>query len=257
MRSDDDVRAVFRLLAGGCSQAEAARQVGVNRATVRDWSRAGEQAVLSRPMRRAGRAVWTEPCGGVCPGRVDLDEAAYAYLLGQFLGDGCLSRNGPGYRLRLATADAYPGIRAECVDAIMRVSGVASRFVPKQGCTEVYASWRHWQCFVPHGPGKKHTRPIVLRDWQRAIAVERYPDRLVRGLIHSDGCRVMNRVVVRGKAYSYPRHFFTNLSADIRHLFIEACARLGVDAKSSNRTVLSVATADSVRRLDAVVGPKA
>lgn len=257
MRSDDDVRTVFRLLAAGCSQAETARRVGVSRATVRDWSRAGERAVLARPLRRASRAVSTEPCEGVCPGRVDLDEASYAYLLGQYLGDGCLGRNGPGYRLRLATADAYPGIRAECVDAIVRVAGVRPRFVASQGCTEVYASWRHWQCFVPHGPGRKHNRAIVLRDWQRAIAVDRHPDRLVRGLIHSDGCRVINRVVVRGKAYSYPRYCFTNMSADIRRLFVEACDRLGVEARPSNRIVVSVSTADSVRRLDAVVGPKA
>lgn len=256
MRSDDDVRAVFQLLSDGCSQAEAARRVGVSRATVRDWLRAGEQAVLARPMRQARANVTTQPCDGVCPARIGLDEPAYAYLLGQYLGDGCLSRNGPGYRLRLATADAYPGIRAECVDAIARVSGVAARFVTGQGCTEVYASWRHWQCFVPHGPGKKHTRAIVLLDWQRALAVDRHPDRLVRGLIHSDGCRIMNRVVSRGKAYSYPRYCFTNMSADIRGLFIEACGRLGAEARPSNHIVVSVSTAESVRRLDAVVGPK-
>jgi hypothetical protein len=253
MRPDTDVREVFRLFGCGLAQAEVARRVGVSRATVRDWPRAGEAAVLARPMRAAvHRSLGA--CAGVCPARHELDEEAYAYLLGQYLGDGCLTRIGRSYRLWVMCSDAYPEITRECADAISRVSGERPRFVQRQGCTEVYASWAHWQCFVPHGPGKKHDRAITLEAW--ALAVDAHPGRFVRGLVHSDGCRVMNRVVVRGKAYAYPRYSFTNLSTDIRGLFIEACGRLGVDARPSNRVTVSVARAESVRRLDAVVGPK-
>jgi hypothetical protein len=34
----------------------------------------------------------------------------------------------------------------------------------------------------------KHERPIVLARWQRAV-IAAHPRELVRGLIHSDGCR--------------------------------------------------------------------
>ncbi|HYJ67134.1 MAG TPA: hypothetical protein VEX15_05670 [Nocardioidaceae bacterium] len=59
-----------------------------------------------------------------------------------------------------------------------------------------------------HGSGRKHTRLITLERWQVEI-VERHPDRFLRGLFHSDGCRTINTVVrqVAGKSkrYEYPR----------------------------------------------------
>ena len=65
---------------------------------------------------------------------------------------------------------------------------------PRVGCIEICASWQHWPCLFPqHGPGRKHHRSIVLEDWQNRI-VGCYPRQLLRGLIHSDGCRTINRV---------------------------------------------------------------
>jgi hypothetical protein len=57
--------------------------------------------------------------------------------------------------------------------------------------------------------------PIVLADWQHAV-VDRHPERFLRGLIHSDGCRTVNRFKTRlpsGRVaeYEYPRYFFSNL----------------------------------------------
>jgi hypothetical protein len=47
-------------------------------------------------------------------------------------------------------------------------------------------------CLFPqHGPGRKHERVLEMADWQRAI-VERHPADFLRGLFHSDGCRVNN-----------------------------------------------------------------
>jgi hypothetical protein len=59
-----------------------------------------------------------------------------------------------------------------------------------------------------------------LEPWQREITTE-FPQELLRGLIHSDGCRTMNRFKTklpsgRVAAYQYPRYFFSNLSEDIR-----------------------------------------
>jgi Homeodomain-like domain len=256
MRSTDEVHRVFRLAADGLTQAEIARQVGVARATVRDWLSAGEQAVLSRPMRvRRQRA--RDPCPEPCPTSVGLDEPAYAYLLGQYLGDGCISTIGTSSRLRLACCDAYPGIMAEAVDAISRVlPGARVGKIARVGCTEVYATWPHWPCLFPHGPGVKHRRPIVLAGWQRAIALDRHPDRLLRGLIHSDGCRCINRVRSGGRTYEYTRYLFTNLSPDIQHLYLDACARLGIDARPNSAVSISVARRAAVARLDEIVGPK-
>ncbi len=79
----------------------------------------------------------------------------------------------------------------------------------------------------------------------------------MKGLIHSDGCRVTNRVRnPAGKRYEYPRYFFTNHSADIRGIFERACALIGVESRPNNRYNLSIAHRRSVAILDEFIGPK-
>jgi len=61
-------------------------------------------------------------------------------------------------------------------------------------------------------------RLISLTGWQRRIC-NQYPELLLRGLIHSDGCRVINRVWGGAKRYAYPRYEFSNRSPqDQAHL---------------------------------------
>ncbi len=92
--------------------------------------------------------------------------------------------------------------------------------------------------FPQHGPGRKHERRIALASWQQRI-VDAYPRQLLRGLIHSDGCRVMNRVW-KGK-YEYPRYFFTNVSADILQIFRDTCDAIGVPHRDSKWNTISIA----------------
>ncbi|MEV1287572.1 hypothetical protein [Micromonospora sp. NPDC049679] len=40
----------------------------------------------------------------------------------------------------------------------------------------------------------------------------------MQGFIHSDGCRIANRIVKRDKVYVCPRYLFTNESRDIMGL---------------------------------------
>jgi hypothetical protein len=264
MRPASDVYEVFRLADQGLSRAEIARRVGISRATVRDWLDHGKTTVLNRPMRTGTRRSTRhqrKDCPDQCPFRQDLDQRAYAYVLGQYLGDGCISQTktgGGGYRLRVACCDAYPNIMDECATAMRSIAPEAHvRRIPRQGCTEVYSTWPHWPCLLPHGPGPKHTRPITLMSWQRAIALVLHPDQLVRGLIHSDGCRHINRVTgANGMKYAYSRYNFTNTSPDIRQIFVDACERLGVETRQMNAVNISVARRTSVARLDEIVGPK-
>lgn len=225
------------------------------RATVRDWLVHGEAAVLARPMRRTRSSH--PPGDDRCTLSLDLDGPAYAYTLGQYLGDGCVSTVGRSFKLRIACCAAYPDIIAETAEMVRRtLVGRTVGLIRRPGYTEVYATSFHWPCLVPHGPGKKHLRPIVLTDWQREIALEQHPERLLRGLIHSDGSRCINRIRRGDRVYEYPRYFFTNKSADIQGYFLEACERLGIDARPNNRWNLSVARRDAVEKLDRIVGPK-
>jgi hypothetical protein len=122
----------------------------------------------------------------------------------------------------------------------------------------------HWPCLFPqHGPGEKHERAIVLRSWQREI-VDGARWEFVRGLVHSDGCRVTNWTtrLVGGerKRYEYPRYFFTNTSGDIMRLYTGALDALGVEWKDLGRSraarTVSVARRGSVALMERFVGAK-
>jgi hypothetical protein len=113
---------------------------------------------------------------------------------------------------------------------------------------------KHWPCLFPqHGAGMKHTRKLALEPWQESI-VQHHAEAFLRGLIHSDGCRVLNRVQKR--KYVYPRYNFTNRSNDIHRLFADACDQLGVHWRWMNPYTISIARRESVALMDTFVGPK-
>ena len=84
---------------------------------------------------------------------------------------------------------------------------------------------------------------------------------MLRGLIHSDGCRVVNRFKTKLRSgriadYAYVRYFFTNMSADIRQIFRDHCELLGIRVTQSNHRNLNVSHRRSVAILEEIVGPK-
>lgn len=154
----------------------------------------------------------------------------------------------------------WPGIISECASAMCEVlpGNVVNVYQPDPNSNCVVASVysRQLPCLFPqHGSGLKHLRPIVLADWQRKI-VSAQPERFVRGLVHSDGSRFINRVQIKGKIYTYPRYNFTNASADIRKLFTDSCDQLGIAWRQMNARNISIARREAVARLDEFVGAK-
>jgi hypothetical protein len=241
---------VLRLFGTGVSDYEIARRTGVPRSTVLKWRRHGGPT-RTRP---EDAALWTPPDGW-----------AYSYVLGLYLGDGhiVVRRERPRF-LRLCLDAAYPELIEEAAMALERTFapsrahryswGEARREVV-QICNVVLLV-----AFPQHGPGRKHDRRIELKPWQLELT-RAHPGALVRGLIHSDGCRTINRFTTklpsgRTKEYAYPRYFFTNESADIRAIFCEHCDLLGVRWSRSNRKNISISNKNSVAILDEVVGPK-
>jgi len=94
-----------------------------------------------------------------------------------------------------------------------------------------------------------------------ATGLSGYAVALLRGLIHSDGARCLNRFATklssgRMARYEYPRYFFSNLSDDIRRIFCEHCELLGIRWTQSNHRNISVSHRDSVALLDTFVEPK-
>jgi len=189
----------------------------------------------------------------------DLSAPQYAYLLGVYLGDGHIRAQARSYLLRLSLDAAYPGIVDEVAAAVTIVSGRAPAPRPDPAgkhCVHLCSTWRAWPCLFPqHGAGRKHDRPIHLHDWQQQL-VESQPEPLLRGLIHSDGWRGLNRVRAKGRDYAYPRYQFSNRSDDIRRIFTDAGDLLGIAWRPWGRWHISVARRDAVERMDEFIGPK-
>jgi hypothetical protein len=144
------------------------------------------------------------------------------------------------------------------MSAIMPHSRVCRASAPGMAFVTSYS--KHWTCLFPqHGPGRKHERKIELTDWQKQIVEER-PQEFIRGLIHSDGCRVTNwttRIVAgQVKRYEYPRYFFTNVSTDIHGLYCWALDMLEIEWRRTSERNISVAKRASVALMDTFVGPK-
>jgi DNA-binding transcriptional ArsR family regulator len=245
-RPRHEVEHVRALAAEGRNASEIARATGIARSTVREW--------LGRTSRRPSPAWVFCPR---CNPEAELDDASYVYLLGLYLGDGCISKQPKDvWRLRITQTATYTDHIEECAVAMHAVLPNNVLQQRRQGCVEISSSSKHWPCLFPqHGPGRKHERPIVLAPWQR-WHVERYPRLLLRGLVQSDGCRDRNWVTSKGRRYEYARYSFSNASDDIRRIFTDTCDLLGVHWTRPSERVISVARRADVEFLDTFIGPK-
>lgn len=251
---DPEIRRVaVTLRRNGAPNIAVSRSLNIPPGTVSHWWHVDRSRRNVPPLRPASPCFRCRdtPC----------DREAYAYLLGLYLGDGHIVAHPRAYSLTISCANAWPGLMRECAGSIARVlPGSAANFVPRQGCTDIKRYSQHWPCLFPqHGAGRKHERSIVLEPWQARI-VQAEPWALVRGLIHSDGCRNMNWTVrtVAGerKRYEYPRYLFSNESVDIMRILTATLDGLGVEWKFSRRNVVSVARRASVVLMDRHIGPK-
>jgi hypothetical protein len=241
MHAESVRAAALELGAIGMTPAWIGRELGLSRRTVAHWLQAGPNSRRVEPPR----VIPPEP---------------YAYLLGLYLGDGHVwepARRSP--ILRIACDTAYPQIILATRAAITAVVPETSCWVserPRARWVNVCSCSRWWPVLLPqHGSGRKHERRIVLTRWQRAITTA-HPDRLLRGLIHSDGCRFIANQRVGGRTYRYPRYSFSNRSEDIKAIFCEHLDLLGIRWTRPNACDIAIDRRSEVAKLDSFVGPK-
>ena len=152
MRPRVEKEAALFLAGGGVNPCQISRLTHIPRTTIRDWLKPRYQ---HRPRRT----------------RVALDlksipRAEYSYLLGFYLGDGCLSLGPKGvYRLRIKTDSRYPSIIEECAAAMQAVMPTNRVRIQKMRyrAVEIGCFSKAWPLLFPqHGPGRKHERKIEL-----------------------------------------------------------------------------------------------
>ena len=247
MRTAEEIDTVLRLCEAGLGDKAISELTEIPRRTVSDW--------------RHGRTPSRERLAPCSHDPAEIPEEQYAYLLGIYLGDGCLTAYPRGvWRLRVSCEAAYE----EIIDAIrfamvaVRGKGSAAVYKRKGRCVEVAMSWKHWPCLFPqHGPGPKWKRNIELTDWQHAI-VERERESFLGGLIDSDGCRIVATYREKnGVTRRYGRYVFCNRSEQILTLFTDSLDALGIHWTRADHKNVAVARQRDVREMDRFIGFKA
>jgi hypothetical protein len=89
-----------------------------------------------------------------------------------------------------------------------------------------------------------------------AAGAGRTPAGVLRGLVHTDGCRFVARDWSGGKLREYVRYSFSNRSEDIKALFADTCDVLGIHWTRAGSREIAIARRADVRRLDEFIGPK-
>lgn len=154
------------LLSGiGVLDRENAQICGVSIWSIRHWRAGDRRSNDGEGPRRMPKCPRCHDCR--------LDEIAYSYLLGLYLGDGHIVRRAKSYLLTVACSDRWPGLMREAQLATRRVMPTSSVFLRSRrgvACTYVSSVSKHWPCLFPqHGPGRKHEREITLEPWQQEI----------------------------------------------------------------------------------------
>lgn len=210
------------LIAAGVNDCEISRRIGIPRTTVRD--------IRSPSYVRTRKNLICPRCYRLSR-LIDFSAADYCELLGLYLGDGHITQLDRTQRLRITLDTKYPVIIREALE-LLEAGFPNNRVGSNPGggaCTVVWVYNSHLSCLLPqHGPGVKHLRPIALERWQRdLVATEPWP--LIRGLIRSDGSAFVNRT----GPYEYLSYHFSNTSAGVAGIFLDACAAVGVTCRTN------------------------
>jgi hypothetical protein len=124
-RTGEEVAAAVRLSRQGADAETVAQATGIPSQTIRSWQRG---RVPLRALRVLAGVPTCAACGEPPHEPSQLDCGAYSYLLGMYLGDGCVYRHSQGTPvLRLFLDAAYPGIVDSARQAIAGVKGACFR----------------------------------------------------------------------------------------------------------------------------------
>lgn len=198
-------------------------------------------------------------------------QKSYSYLLGFYLGDGCLQhnirKNCRSYTLLISNQADFTRMNKEIESALIDIfPNKTIKFYKrkKSNCINIKLTAVNLHFLFPHGIGKKHTREIELTSWQDDL-LKKYPKEFIKGLIESDGCRFAPR---KKQCPTYIIYQFTNCSLDIHKFLQKASTQIGLNftfrlTKSKNKPshyALKYWTCFNDRKsfkiLDDFIGPK-
>lgn len=210
-KTAEEVQEVLNLYKNGLSQVKIQNVLGFDRSTIRQ--------ILNDPEKYLSKA-------SVGFNLNDINRKSYAFILGVYLGDGCISKTHKlnVYRLRIALDQKYKNLNQEIIDELQKIfpnNKIALNNTPNtNGCVISVYSSNLLSLFPQHDLGLKHDRPIVLEEWQKEI-IDEFPMDFLRGLMYTDGSFYYS-----GK---YERCNFVNKSLDIVNICSETMNKLNIN----------------------------
>jgi hypothetical protein len=247
--------AVMEMLSTGIKISEIAFATGINRSTISNWKqRNGRNLIktVSHDGEGADRYLKT-----FIENMNESRRADYSYLLGLYLGDGCIYRLPKTYKLTITLDNKYDSLNEYTIS-------VFSRFFEKpayifdlslHGRGNAIDIITH-SCTLPvifpqHGRGRKHDRSIELKEWQVDIIDS---ISFVKGLMMSDGSMYVDLQCGNTKAG------FTNKSEDIIRIFEKYLNKLNIEYKTYKKKtgiyMTTIHKQESVSRLVDLIGTK-
>lgn len=187
----------------------------------------------------------------------------YSYILGLYLGDGYINKQGRTYKIRFFLDAKYQALN-EYVKAKLsklfprnKVNVVKTKKLNSdQNSMEVIYCHNNYMLllFPQHGPNKKHQRKISLEDWQLEILD---PKSFLTGLFHSDGSYYFNN-----NSHTH-QYCFSNYSKEIIELFRNCLSHFSIEHYLSKTQVndnmkyqVFITRKKSVENLNSIIGTK-
>ena len=205
-RTIEEYNEVLKLFKEGKSKVEISKLTSIPRGTITDWTLNKIDLTTSK------QRIETNPL------TILSDEnkiQAYVYLLGSYLGDGCITQpqSNRAAKLRITCDNKQPYVIQSNLEAIKilfpnNTPSIQAHQTGNCSIVGVYSS-NLYSLFpqAKKGGGNKNTRDVSLVDWQLPLVKGR-ETYLLKGLFHSDGS------FFKGNK-KYYRYQFTNTSLDI------------------------------------------
>lgn len=219
-RTLEEYNQVMGLFKQGINKLQIAKQTGVPRGTITDWTLGKIDLTVSSQRIELDPALILST-----PEKID----AYIYLLGSYLGDGCITQPPTNRvaKLRIACDNTQPFVmqsNREAMAALFSNNDISTQSSKIGNCSYigVYSTtlYHLFPQAVKNG-GNKNTRDVSLVGWQLKLLVGR-EGLFLKGLFHSDGS------FFRGSK-KYYRYQFTNTSKDIIDILRKCLSKLDIN----------------------------
>jgi hypothetical protein len=253
VRTYNDYQKVKELFDQGKNKCEISRLTNIPRGTVKDWLLKG-----FAPKVGVSKAKSIEFKVNPAEYITEEKQAAYSFILGEYLGDGWIRTLKRTYRLDIFNDQRYEDLN-RLIENQMQVLFPINK-VNRLNHNGAWILCVHNNLmphlFPQHAKGEKWQRKIELADWQKII-IQKYPKEFIKGLIYSDGC-IYNQNV---NNKDYLRYNFVQKSKDITEIFLWALSLIGIKKEpylhpSKQMYVIQNFSQEEVLLLSSFIPPK-